>query len=1101
MRCLACSTENDSGARLCRECGADLSVVCARCDSQNRATARFCEQCGVPLERGEPSRKRVPPAERREITVLFCDLVNSSALSERLDPEDLREVLRAYQVCCGEVVGRFTGHIAQYLGDGLLAYFGYPLAHEDGPRRAVRAGLRLIEAVRDLSPSFGGLGTPLQVRVGIHTGSVVVDTMGQDDRGEQLAVGEAPNIAARIQGIADPGSVVMSEATSRLVDGYFAVEELGAVSLRGFSTPVSLYKVIAESGAHGRLDALAEGHLTPFVGRELEVHALADHWRTTRSGKASLVAICGEPGIGKSRLVRVLHDHVSSATSIVMQAYGSPLFQGTALRPILEMIERWLCLSRAGSREDKLAILRSEMERVDIWNDEGLSLLATALAIPTDGVALPLALSPQKQRQATFELLIKWLHALTKQFGVLFVVEDAHWADPSTMEFLGLAMDREPPGRLMILVTHRPDFNLPWNSSNLHRMTLERMSREDTQRIVRAVLDDRFLPNEIQEQVLAKADGIPLYAEEITKAVLESQVSPAGGRSSKGAPAEALPMPSTVTDSFVARLDRLGGEGKATAQLAATIGRSFTFDVLHAVSGMDEALLRQELDRLVSSELLYRSRSSIGDSYTFKHALIQDAAYGSLLRRTRQTYHRQIANILSERFSALGNTQPELLARHYGGADMASEAITKWIAAGQQAIARSAYLEALSSFRGALEQLAKLSPSGERDRTEVELRTTFGVALISTYGYSAKEVEENYGRAAELCERLGDVPPAVLYYVWGVHLVRSDREATSRLARVFESLANTSTDPEILRVAYAALGCRAFWLGRYDESRRHCAKALQYCDFDDSRLQREAFHATPAFEIYLYMRLYIPWCDVLTGFPERARSGWQGAVDFAERVRSPFAMAMALSYAAWGEHDFGGVSSANEMAVRQVALAAEHGFPFWVSMGTAMLGWAGAKTGLADVAIPQIEGALMLLRNIGGFLVCPLQLTCLAEVNLIAGKLDDALRVANENFTFCEDKLSEHHLPVLYRVRGNIHVARGDRSAGESDYRQSLALAHEQGAKWIELESGTALTRLLRNEGRAAEGRALLASTYSQFTEGFEFPALAEARQLLAELS
>jgi predicted ATPase len=809
--------------------------------------------------------------------------------------------------------------------------------------------------------------------------------------------------------------------------------------------------------------------------------------------------VCGEPGIGKSRLVRELRDRVVAESSIAMQAYASPLFQGTALRPIVEMIERWLGLSRAVSDEEKIATLRAALESAGVSNPEAVPLLTAALAIPVEGASAPLALSPQKQRQATFDLLVQWLHALSKQRGALFVVEDAHWADPSTIEFLGRLIEQEPPGHLMILVTHRPEFIPPWRSEKLSLMNLERLSLDETRQLIRAVLKDRFLASEIEEQVVSKADGIPLYAEEITKSVLESQASLSNGR--KSTSPTSVPVPTTVTDSFVARLDRLGGEGKATAQLAATLGRSFSFDLLHAVSGQNEATVRRELDRLVSSQLLYRSRSSLGDSYTFKHALIQDAAYDSLLRRTRQTYHEQIANILSERFSSLAQAQPELLARHYGGADMASEAIAKWIIAGQQAIARSAYLEALSSFRSALEQLAKLSPSRERDRLEVDLRTALGVALISAYGYSAKEVEENYGRTSELCEQLGDVPPAVLYYVWGVHLVRSDRVATARLARVFETLTETSKDPEILRVAYAALGGRAFWLGRYEESRRFCARALTYCDFDEYRLQREAFHVTPAFEIYLYMRLYIPWCDELTGFPERARSGWRGAVEFAERVRSPFALAMALSYSAWGEHDFSSVPATREMAARQVALAAEHGFPFWLSTGMTMLGWAEAHAGNVEGGIEQIDRGLTLLRNVGGYVLYPLQMTCLAQANLLAGRLDAALQIANENLAFCEGKLSEHHIPVLLRVRGDIHFSMENRDAAERDYARSLELAREQRAPWLELETATAMARLMRKTGRGAEGRTVLAPAYSQFTEGFDLPALVEARHLLDELS
>jgi class 3 adenylate cyclase/tetratricopeptide (TPR) repeat protein len=1102
MRCLACHRDNEEGLQFCTSCGAELGTVCPRCSFQNRGAARFCGRCSEPL--GGPPSAAPPstPAERRQLTVLFCDLVNATGLSERLDPEDLRDVLREYQRRCAEIVRGLDGHVAQYLGDGMLVYFGFPLAHEDSTQRAVRAGLSIVQAVSQITPRYrAATGASLQVRVGIHTGAVVIGEMGDASRPELLAVGETPNLAARVQGAAEANRVVVSEATYRLTRGYFTFTELGALSLKGFSRAANLYRVEAETGARSRLEVVGAGELTPFAGREDETAFVLDRWKEALDRTCPAICVGGEPGIGKSRLVRVVRERLEAEDVIALECYSSPSFQGTAFHPVLEMIERQLGFTRETSASQRFAKLKAELGRVHLEAPETVGLLASLLSIPTGEGAAPVALSPPKLRQATFDVLIAWLHAVAAERPTLFIVEDLHWADPSTLELLALLVDRAPPGPLMVLLTHRAEFALPWSSPRLAKINLSRMPHAEAQQIIAAVMKDKPLPKEVVNELLAQADGVPLYIEEITKQVLESgQLRPADSSGDAMPSSSRLPIPPAVQDSLTARLDRLG-TGKAVVQLAATVGRSFRFELLQAVSGTDEGPLRGELDRLVGSGLMFRSGILPNETYTFKHALIQDAAYASLLRSARQTYHRRIAGVLTDSFSELADAQPELLAQHYVRAGMAAQAIANWIRAGQQAIARSAYSEALSGFRSALEQLATLPASTERDRLEVEVRSTFGVALISTRGYAAPEVEENYARAGELCEGLGNLSPAVLYGVWGVHLVRSDAEATARLARLLEGLATTSKDPTALLMAYSSLGVRAFWCAQYGNARDLFTKAwAPYHDAQGASGKIAALGAALGFEGYLYPLLYLVCCDAFEGFPDRAQTRWCEAMELAEMTQNPYAIAMVLAFGSALAMDLKDLDRAKKLGSRLIGIAAENGFHFWLALAHTSIGSADAREGKLEAGIAQINSGLTLLRTIGGFLVYPVEQTRLAEAYLLSGRLDEALATANEMLAFCDGKLAIHYVPVALRIRGDILAALGERDAAEQDYRRSLAMAREQGAKLFELQTSIGLARLLRDTNRSDDARSLLSPIHAYFTEGLDLPDLKTAQTLLGEL-
>jgi class 3 adenylate cyclase len=606
-------------------------------------------------------------AEWRQLTVLFCDLVDSTALSSQLDPEDLREVVRAYQTTCAEVIQRFEGHIAQYLGDGLLVYFGYPQAHEDDAQRAVRTGLGMVEAMDTLNRRLSQKqGVRLAVRVGIHTGLVVVGEMGGVGRQEQLALGDTPNIAARLQGLAAPDTVVISTATQRLIQGYFTCHDLGSQTLKGVATPLQVYQVVRATEIQQRFDVAMARGLTPLVGREHEVGILRDRWAQVQAGQGHMVVLSGEAGIGKSRLVQAVKDAIIGAATLRVEYRCSPSHQHSALYPVIAHLERVLAWRQDDTPADRLRKLEEALRPYPLPLAEVVPLLAALLAMPLpDDRYPPLTLTPQRQKQKTLEALLTWLLVLAEQQPVLFIVEDLHWIDPSTLEFLTLLVEQGPTTRLLTLLTCRPEFQVPWGlRTHLTSIALQRLPQPQVEVMIARVTGEKALPPAVLQQVVTKTDGVPLFVEELTKTVLESGLlRVTQGHYELAGPLPPLAIPATLHDSLMARLDRLAPV-KAVAQLGAVLGRTFAYEVLQAVTPLDEVSLQQALARLVEAELLYQRGVPPQAIYLFKHTLIQETAYQSLLKSTRQQVHQRIAQVLATRFQASVETHPELVLDH-----------------------------------------------------------------------------------------------------------------------------------------------------------------------------------------------------------------------------------------------------------------------------------------------------------------------------------------------------------------------------------------------------------------------------------------------------
>jgi class 3 adenylate cyclase/tetratricopeptide (TPR) repeat protein len=674
--------------------------------------------------------------ERRQLTVMFCDLVGSTPLSERLDPEELRDLIRAYQHACSAVIARFNGHIAKYLGDGLLVYFGYPLAHEDDAQRAVRAALGIIAGMQTLNVEHGQMAkkpVSLKVRLGIHTGLVVVGEMGSGEFREQAAiVGDTPNTAARLQEIAEPDTVVISGATYQLIRGLFECESLGRRALKGLSTPIQVYRVLRESEAQSRFEVAMQAGLTPLVGRENESAILNERWERAKGGEGQVVLLSGEPGIGKSRLVQVFKERFAAEPGKWLECHCSPYHQNSALYPIIDLLQRWLGFQSGDEPSAKLVKLERELKKYDLPLAELMPPLATLLSLPLPEQYPRPMLTLEAQKEANYRAVQSWLLAVVEGEGLALLSEDLHWADPSTLDLLGRLLEHVPTARLLMVATYRPEFMLPWPSrSHFATITLSRLPRPQSETMVQNVTGGKTLPPVVLDQIVARTDGVPLFVEELTKMVLESDlIREHDGHYELTGPLLPLAIPSTLHDSLTARLDRLGS-AREIAQLAATIGRDFSYDLLRAISSDPDTDLQKALASLVEAEVLYRRGTIAQARYLFKHALIRDAAYESLLKSKRRQLHSRIAHVLEEQFPETAEIQPELVARHYTEAELTARAIPYWHKAGEQALQRSAFLESIADFSKALDLLAESTAVFATDQERRENETLRCVLLLA----------------------------------------------------------------------------------------------------------------------------------------------------------------------------------------------------------------------------------------------------------------------------------------------------------------------------------------------------------------------------------
>ncbi|WJR75219.1 adenylate/guanylate cyclase domain-containing protein [Bradyrhizobium sp. NP1] len=1045
--------------------------------------------------------KTADVAERRQVTVMFVDLVGSTELSARMDPEDLRDIISAYQKCIAETVRRFDGFVARYMGDGALLYFGYPEAHEDDPERAVRAGLALVSAVSSLQ-----VPVVLQIRVGIATGVVIVgDLIGSDDNQEHDIVGETPNLAARLQAIARPDTVVIADGTRKLLGNLFDLQDLGTAALKGIQGDVRAWAAVRPRAVASRFEALRASALAPLVGREEELELLLRRWSRAKVGEGQVVLISGEAGIGKSRLTFALLEQLAREPHIRLRYVCSPQHTDSALYPIISQLMRAAALEDNDSPQAKLDKLDALLAQSST-SPEDAALIAELLSLSNDGRYPPVEVEPQLRRQKTLAALCSQLEALARISPVLMILEDAHWTDPTSLELFARLVDLAVRPRLLILVTFRPEFSAPWiGRSHVTALTLNRLVRREIDSLIQGVVGSRSLPTRVRQDIIERSDGVPLFVEEMTKAVLdaegESKMQRPVARQSKSVAA----VPASLQASLMSRLDRLG-PAKDVAQVGAAIGREFSHMLLAAVARKPDAELNANLDRLVAAGLLFRQGTPPHASYLFKHALVQDAAYSTLLREPRRLLHARIAEILETQFAEVAESQPELLARHCTKANLIEKSAHLWGRAGQRSQDRSALAEAAEQLGQALAQIATLPSTRDLRREQIILQVALMNTLMHVKGYGAPETKAavaQVGALIEQAERLGESPDdtslllSALFGQWIVNFICFDGDVARELAARFLEFDDRDGTVVPLIVGHRTMGSTLALVGDIVQARAHYDEALA--------LYRPAEHRRLITRFGQDLRVtclgFRSMALWLLGYPEAALNDADGALKEARQIDHAATLMFTMNFPILVNTYCGNYDAANGLLKELVALAEEKSAPFRKAEGVLRRGYILTLTGQAK-AVEMVKSGIDLWRSAGSTIFTPEQEFMLAIAHADSGQFDDAWRCIDNAMAAMQATKERWCEAEVHRVAGEIELKSPQRNVAkaQAQFEHSLTLAQAQQAKSWELRSSMSLARLLRDQGERQAARDLLGPVRDWFTEGFDTSDLRNARMLLDEL-
>jgi class 3 adenylate cyclase/tetratricopeptide (TPR) repeat protein len=1036
-----------------------------------------------------PPARAIAAPERRQLTVMFCDLVGSTELSTRLDPEDLRDVMQRFQECCAEVIGRYGGHIGNYIGDGILAYFGYPRAHEDDAQRAVRAGLGMVEAIGALNDAVPQSGVQLAIRVGINTGLVVVGDIGTgESRDEMAVVGETPNIAARLQDLAEPGSVVVGASTYRLIEGLFVCDDLGPLAVRGVSAPVPVYRVREPTGA-SRFEATTTRGLTPLVGREDEVRLLLSRWRQAKEGEGQVVLLSGEPGIGKSRIIQSLREQLQDEPRINLHYFCSPFYSSSALYPVLDQLERAADFRRHDPPQVKLEKLEAMLGRGSARPAEAAALLAPLLAIPLEGRYPPLDLTPQQHRAKVFAVLLDQLVGLASRDPVLMMFEDAHWVDPTSLELFQLVVDRAQRLPVLLVVIFRPDFAPPWSGyPHITSLTLGRLGHRQAAALVERVARGKRLPFEVVEQIVARTDGVPLFVEELTKTILESDLLvDAGDHYALTGPLPPLAIPTTLHDSLMARLDKLAPV-KEVAQLAATLGRVFSHELLAALSPLGQAALEQALSELVEAELLFRRGSLPEVTYEFKHALLQDAAYSSLLRAKRQQLHARIGQVLEERFPHTAEARPELLAHHFREAGLPERAIPYALQAGDAAVARYASAEANVRYGAALEMARALPPAeaASRARITAVLKLAGVAGNRDHFERDLKNLAEAKALAEELADR--DLLSETEYWIGRTNYVLGRFDAAAEHARA----ALTLTEGQGADTAGARpinLLARIHCLrGEAPEAIAYAARNVEQMRRLGNRIEEAAISGVLAFGYGLH------------GEFAQAFQAAQHGIELARKVEHLPTLAACLQFCGVAKGWHGQIDDSVAAFEEALACSEKAGDVFRRYL---IYGWRGE----AHLLVEQVEAALAdltqclaLAEQIGTTFHRGAFLAFLARIRLLQGDPASALRTSEEALQIATDTAQSWSRSIALRIRAETLLAADDAAIANAEHavRAAIAIQEQRECRCDLAASELVLSGVLAAKGDAAGARAAAEKARSLYEQMGTAPGFAKARAALA---
>ncbi|MEZ6057885.1 MAG: protein kinase [Planctomycetaceae bacterium] len=1078
------------------------------------------------------STHRSREALRRRITLVMfgCDVFTGSEAVESLDMEEQQELLREFQKVCRDVAKDCGGTTYQETVDGTLVCFGYPTAMEDASLRAVRCGRQLLDRMEEFNRKRQRTrSVRIRSYAVVHCDQAIVQDKGPQAGGLSI-VGQVLNVITQLDRVAKLDAVSVTSDVKRLLPTRFEWESLGPQQLRGDTTK-ELFRMVCERTSEQATSEETEG-MTPLVGRDLEVGLLRERWEQATEGMGQVVLLIGEAGLGKSRLVQTLRQHVhpdigesagddssrvlKKGEPTIIELRSSPQFQSSSLYPVIEYFHRRCRIDRMDPPEVKLDKLVNQLAPLNLDSDKQVALLAALLSIPLGNRYPALDLDPQRQKELTFELLIEWLRELVYEHPVLLIVEDLHWVDPTTLEFLEGFVSHGLNDSILTLLTFRPEFVTPWKSmAHQTQIALNRLTRRQIGEMVQRRAGDRSIPQSVIDQIVERTDGVPLFVEEFARMAIESRDnteeqapsefsnswSSASGSSGSMASERSREIPATLQDLLMTRLDRIDANIEV-AQLGATIGREFSQELIFAVSPFQPSELQLQLDKLVAAEVLVARGRAPRTQYQFKHALIQDAAYGSLVKQRRQMFHRRIAETLESKFSELATTQPEIIAQHFTEADVIEKAIDYWDKAGARSLQKRAHKEAIQHYHRGIELLQLLPESPERWRRELNMFTALGIPLQATIGYSAPEVEYAYSRAHELCDKLGQTTEQfpVLYGMFRYYLLQAKYPKARELGKQLLNIAEQTHTPHYIVAANRARGGPPVYDG-------HPAEAVPYLEalisIEPTSELRSELNRYDVVDPWIASRSYLSWATWLLGKPEQSLAHSDAAVRIALSLDHTFSAALAISFSQWVHQFRRDVEKTRTTAENALAIALQNGFAFWYGWCGVMHGWAIAQQGRAEEAIVEIRKGIVDWRAQGSELGSHYYYILLAEACAKGGKYDDAVLALKDATQFAAETGEAFFVSEIPRLRGKLMLTRDANAVqdAESCYREALELARSQEAKSLELRAANSWARLLQKQGHAVAARDLLEPIYKEFTEGFDTSDLIAAKKLLESLT
>jgi len=1132
MKCPKCQFDNPHGSNFCLECGSKLELKCPKCDQTLPAGAKFCNACGHNLsltfeptpkdlsfdQKLEKIQRYLPKGltekilsqrdriegERKQVTVMFCDMEGFTSFSERIGPEEAYSIMdRVYEILIHKVHD-YEGTVNEMTGDGIVALFGAPIALEDAPQRAIRSALaihremvKFSDKVRDESRAL-----PIKMRIGIHTGPVVVGTLGNDLRVEFKAVGDTVNLAARMEEIAESGTIYVTEDTYRLTEGLFRFEGLGDRVIKGKDKPVKVYRVLAPSNSRTRFDVSSEQGLTPFVGRERELALLLDGYERAKEGRGQAFSIVAEAGLGKSRLLYEFRKAIANENVTFLEGKCLSYSRDVSYYPVTDILKTNFNIQDSDKDSEIEDKVKNNLRKFEDDAPAILPYILDLLSVKDSGID-KIALSPDAKRNRTLESLRKIVLKESERRPLITAVEDLHWIDKSSEESFRFLLESIAGAKVLLIFTYRPEFIHTWGGRSYHnQLNLIRLSNRESLSMIAHLLKTRELERELEELILDKTEGVPFFIEEFIKSFQDLKIiEKKDNLYCLTKELRGITIPSRIQDVIMARIDSLPENAKEALQAGVVIGREFSHQLIKEVSKLSEQALLSHLSILKESELLYERGIYPNSSYIIRHALTQDTVYQSLLKITRQKYHRLIAEVLEQHFSEITEQQPELMGHHYSEANLAKQAIPYWQQAGHRAIGRSTYNEAIVHIGKGIEAIETLQDTQERIKYELSLQTMLGHAFLATKGLGAAEAQQAFNRARELCQHIEETPEVfgVVLGLRRLYFGHAEHRKAKELGEQLLKLAHNFRNKTFLVEAYRLHGATLYCLGKLISAKAHFEQALSIYDPQDHRISAYLYGSDPAVSALCWLSLTL-W---ELGYPDQALSSIRKALNLGQEVSHAYSISLALAFAPFLHQYCRETQITQERAEEGIAFSTEQKFPFWLARAKILRGWALVKQGQCQEGIAQILQGIASSREAGGRINEPYYFSMLAEGYEIRSQLNEGLTVLKDALSIVEKTGESYWEAELIRQKGELLLAQSQENLGEAEfcYKKAIKVAQRQKAKSLELRAAMSLSRLWQGQDKVEEARNLLSEIYGWFTEGFDTADLKDSKALLDELS